>query len=188
MSVCDNGLHSCPANVCQCEKKVGFGGDTSLPAAPAAAADADATAAADADADPLLANPPVTGADADTTAPFFAATSWARTVHVPERALHEDFKHWATAHDHAHGSTRKRKDFVSNLTHVLSLPFAEAQRPDGERVLSFEPQALYYALYKTYMMEPDPRTVEALVAMDGRERTTVVPAAFAAECGGGEGG
>ena len=46
MSVCDNGLHSCPANVCQCEKKVGFGGDTSLPAAPAAAADADATAAA----------------------------------------------------------------------------------------------------------------------------------------------
>ena len=26
MSVCDNGLHSCPANVCQCEKKVGFGG------------------------------------------------------------------------------------------------------------------------------------------------------------------
>jgi hypothetical protein len=151
------------------------------------AAAADATAAADADADPLLANPPVTGADADTTAPFFAATSWARTVHVPEHALHEDFKHWATAHDHAHGSTRKRKDFVSNLTHVLSLPFAEAQRPDGERVLSFEPQALYYALYKTYMMEPDPRTVEALVVMDGRERTTVVPAAFAAECGGGEG-
>ena len=33
VSVCDNGLHSCPANVCQCEKKVGFGGDTSLPAA-----------------------------------------------------------------------------------------------------------------------------------------------------------
>jgi len=52
VSVCDNGLHSCPANVCQCEKKVGFGGDTSLPAAPAAAADADATAAAAAAAPP----------------------------------------------------------------------------------------------------------------------------------------
>jgi hypothetical protein len=44
VSVCDNGLHSCPANVCQCEKKAGFGGDTSLPAA--ATADAAATDAA----------------------------------------------------------------------------------------------------------------------------------------------
>ena len=27
VSVCENGLHFCPPNVCQCEKKAGFGGD-----------------------------------------------------------------------------------------------------------------------------------------------------------------
>ena len=33
VSVCENGLHFCPPNVCQCEKKAGFGGETTWPAA-----------------------------------------------------------------------------------------------------------------------------------------------------------
>jgi len=48
-SSCDNVLHSCPSNVCRCEKKAGFGGDTALPAAAAPAA-ADALAAPPAEA------------------------------------------------------------------------------------------------------------------------------------------
>ena len=33
VSVCENGLHFCPPNVCQCEKKAGFGGETTWPVA-----------------------------------------------------------------------------------------------------------------------------------------------------------
>ena len=50
VSSCDNVLHSCPSNVCRCEKKAGFGGDTALPAAAAAPAAADAIAAPPAEA------------------------------------------------------------------------------------------------------------------------------------------
>ena len=39
VNTCDNGLHHCPADVCQCEKKPGFGGETEAATEPAANAE-----------------------------------------------------------------------------------------------------------------------------------------------------
>ncbi len=104
---------------------------------------------------------------------FHDHVTWKVPIRLSLKCLHNAFRQWGTMNSLAQAAHRTIKEFELNLCENLCLPFTViACKKGGDQMLEFTPAALYFHMYKKYMMNPKEALIEELRNMAANQETT----------------